>query len=452
LTSFSYDQQLSSGLELGGEIMDVSGDDDVRDHTSVLLAGRYARPDNSLQHAAHLLADDDGNVALWLDSRHEFRRLPTLRYGAFHFDSDIVWADWPIASGQSGVYARADGGNSRINFSTGYDYMQTETSAVSISATDTHSVFVTGNLRLRRAFNLGTSASLASREIVASVVDDQRIARLNVFAGLRTPLGGARFDVFSYEVNSDLAVNRRERSGASVGFNWRMPERIRLTTELRGETDKDNRGSKHRTELSALFRYDLFDDLTLGVRSGLYSSHGENYSEDDGLSLTADARWRFSPNWVASLSINRNRAVFEIDDLELYGRNGSAGHSSIWFALRYEERSGQPYPMFGRTEDGMSGAGAITGQVYFDLNRDSRRQPSEEVAVGAVVVLDGRYETRTDEQGRFVFTPVPTGAHEIMVLTEELPLPWGLDDETPRRVIARFRQTETVDFPLIVME
>jgi hypothetical protein len=90
--------------------------------------------------------------------------------------------------------------------------------------------------------------------------------------------------------------------------------------------------------------------------------------------------------------------------------------------------------------------------VFFDENGDSVRQARERAAVGATVVLDGRYQARTDEQGRYSFAPVPTGEHEVTVLTEELPLPWSLDDERPRPIVVRFRQTAEVSFPLVAIE
>jgi hypothetical protein len=107
--------------------------------------------------------------------------------------------------------------------------------------------------------------------------------------------------------------------------------------------------------------------------------------------------------------------------------------------------------MFGRAADGKAGTGGLTGLVFYDENRDSIRQPSERVVAGATIVLDGRYETRTDEQGRYSFAPVPTGSHEVTLLTEELPLPWGLDDERPRRVTVWFHKTGVIDFPVAII-
>ena len=59
-----------------------------------------------------------------------------------------------------------------------------------------------------------------------------------------------------------------------------------------------------------------------------------------------------------------------------------------------------------------------------------------------------RYRTVTDNDGRFEFGPVPTGAHEISVAVERVPLPWGLLDESPRRADVPLRGAAIVDIPL----
>ena len=42
----------------------------------------------------------------------------------------------------------------------------------------------------------------------------------------------------------------------------------------------------------------------------------------------------------------------------------------------------------------------------------------------------------------------PTGRHEIRLLTEDVPLPWGLDDERARPVEIGFRRESRLDFTL----
>ena len=282
LTTIGYEQRVNDRLELGAEMADVSDDDDIRDHTSLLLAGRYTSPGGTQQHAAHLLTDDEGNVGVWTDSRYEIGSRPTLRYGVFHFDREVVWADLPIARGQTGAYLRADTVRStRFNVSAGYDYLKTDLGGDLASASDAHSIFFTGSLRLRRALSLGINTHLTSRAITGLNDDDQTSKRLTAFALVRTLLGDARLEAFTDTLESDSASNERDRDGLGAVFNWRMPERVRLTTELRTESIDDLRGATRQSEISVLFRYDLLDNLTLGLNSSLYRHRDEAGVRDD---------------------------------------------------------------------------------------------------------------------------------------------------------------------------
>jgi hypothetical protein len=452
LTALAYEQSANEQLDLGAELVNLRGDTRIRDHTSMLLGARYNAADNSQEHAARLLADDDGNMGLWIDSRHELGSSSTFRYGAFSIDPELVWSSLPIANDQMGAYLRASTGNARYSLSGGYDYLETGIGSGSPVSTTSHAAFVSGSFRVRRALSLGFNAGLTNRNFDSATGDEQVISRINAFATIASRLGSTRLEVFSYDLDSDSPANQQARTGAAASLTWRMPQKIRLTTEFRVEQNEGQIGDSRRTELAALFNYDLFNNLSLGLNSRIYQTHGDSSAQDGGLSLSAQAGWTFHPNWHVSLSVNRNRTDFRNTGSNFFGIDSAVGESSVWLTVRYERQSGRPYPILGRAHEGMSGSGTISGQVFFDLNRDSIRQPSEEVAAGVVVLLDGRYETRTDEQGWYSFAPVPTGAHEVSVLLEELPLPWGLDDEAPRRVAAQLREVSTVDFPLVVIE
>jgi hypothetical protein len=151
------------------------------------------------------------------------------------------------------------------------------------------------------------------------------------------------------------------------------------------------------------------------------------------------------------LSLNHNRTALDAYDPNL-GSYSNIGDRTVWLTVGYARSAGRPYPLFGNAAGGKTGTGGLSGVVFYDENRDSIRQPSERVAAGATILLDGRYEVRTDEQGRYSFAPVPTGLHEVALLTEELPLPWGLDDERPQPAAVWFRQTAVLDFPLVIID
>jgi hypothetical protein len=295
------------------------------------------------------------------------------------------------------------------------------------------------------------NGSFANRSLTGDFIDEQTISRLNLFSSIAQQFGGLRLDLFADEITSPVPSNRRERQGAAASVDWRMPQRVRLMTELRVEDNLDQRGRTRRSELSTLFRFGLMGSVSLGLNASLYRTEGALYSEEDGISLSADASWSFLDRWTGTASIYQNEASVAAVDFLAGSMPGDAGTSSFWLSVRYEQASGQRFAEIGRRYDGTSGSGTLDGQVFFDANHDGIRQPSEEAAAGVTVVLDGRYETRTDQNGYYSFLPVPTGDHEIIVLMDNLPLPWGLEDETPRRARVAYRTTATVNFPLTVM-
>jgi hypothetical protein len=121
--------------------------------------------------------------------------------------------------------------------------------------------------------------------------------------------------------------------------------------------------------------------------------------------------------------------------------------TTLLLSVRYSRSSGRPFSVMGQQADS-KGYGEISGVVFYDANADGVRQAGEAVASGIFVYLDRRYETVTDNQGRYSFDPVASGPHEVILALEDLPLPWGLLDETPQRVNVSVRQRSEADFAL----
>jgi len=451
LSSLAVDREIGERFALGIEATSLRNDDDIRDHTSLLLGTRYRPTSDAREHAARLMRDDGGSIAFWSDSRHDLGSSTTLRYGIFHFDPEIVWADLPINRNQQGLYVQADAVNATLSVSGGYDYQRYGLETGAPSSYDKHSVFFNGSLRFSRALTLGLNSSLADRSLTGDFIDEQKVSRLNLFSSITQGYGGLRVDLFLDQITSPVALNRRERQSIAASVDWDMPERVRLMTELRVEDNLDQRGRTRREELSTLFRFGLMGNVSMGLNASLYRTAGELYEEEGGLSLSADASWSFLDRWTGTASLYRNQASVAAVDFLPGAMAGDTGTSSFWLSVSYRQASGRRYADVGRRYDGTSGSGTLDGQVFFDGNRDGVRQPSEEAAAGVIVVLDGRYETRTDQNGYYSFMPVPTGDHEVIALMDNLPLPWGLEDETPRRARVAYRTTATISFPLTVM-
>ncbi|MBT8122321.1 MAG: carboxypeptidase-like regulatory domain-containing protein, partial [Gammaproteobacteria bacterium] len=120
----------------------------------------------------------------------------------------------------------------------------------------------------------------------------------------------------------------------------------------------------------------------------------------------------------------------------------------VLLSIRRDMTSGRPFDRYG-ADTGKTGYGSVEGVVFYDENRDGIRQASERAAAGAVIYLDRRYRKVTDRDGRFEFTPVPVGQHSLSVAVEDLPLPWGLDDESPRPLSVNIRESASVSIPLV---
>ena len=105
-------------------------------------------------------------------------------------------------------------------------------------------------------------------------------------------------------------------------------------------------------------------------------------------------------------------------------------------------------PVVYGVDTGTRGVGRIDGEVFLDENDNGRRDGNEKPLPGITVYLDRRFTAVTDVDGRYEFGPVTTGPHEIQVAVWDAPLPWGLDDESPRIVNVGVRDRARFDFAL----
>ena len=118
---------------------------------------------------------------------------------------------------------------------------------------------------------------------------------------------------------------------------------------------------------------------------------------------------------------------------------------TVQLNARYEDSAGTPYP---RVAGGRSGSGRVMGSVFFDENGDGQRQANERGVAGVQVILDERMSAVTDGEGRYQFSLVPAGSHRIRILVERVPLPWGLDDDSPRELRLDVRGDARMEFGL----
>lgn len=74
-----------------------------------------------------------------------------------------------------------------------------------------------------------------------------------------------------------------------------------------------------------------------------------------------------------------------------------------------------------------------------------KRLSSEQCAANVMVLLDGWFATNIDAQGRFEFAYVTVGNRVLSVVSDNLPLPWGLKQDGRTEVCVFTHETTTVD-------
>jgi len=166
-----------------------------------------------------------------------------------------------------------------------------------------------------------------------------------------------------------------------------------------------------------------------------------------GVYGNVNATWRLSPQWSVLGTYYDNTdntaKLFVLDPLiPVINPSPTLRSRATLLSIRYEDRAGTSIaPIGGRPG---SPAGGIAGTLYLDLNDNGQRDPGESGVRNVTVVLNGRFQTRTDESGRFDFPFVAAGSQTITFIPDNLPLPWSLGDEK-FEVVVNARTTATLE-------
>jgi hypothetical protein len=83
--------------------------------------------------------------------------------------------------------------------------------------------------------------------------------------------------------------------------------------------------------------------------------------------------------------------------------------------------------------------------VYLDRNANELLDANETGAANVTVLLDGRYSARTDAQGRYEFPAVAAGRHVLVVVPDNLPLPWIIPGDGAIPILVETRKRTTRD-------
>ena len=442
LAALGLSHALDSNWSAGAHMIALNDSDDVEDHETVAMALQYRSVDDRHRYTGHVLGGTQGGEGVWLDGDNRLGRWRH-RYGLFRLEPEIRWSDASVTDDQQGLYSRSELRAPRYNVTVGTDFSENNVKDRNDRPQSrTSNVFVTGNRRLRRQSSAGGTLSLNHvdpRNDLAG--EDAHVLRLSGYIQRRFRPGNSRLELFLADIED--SGDNGNAYGLVWDQDWDLLPALSLSTTLE-HLQSTGLDDERSDRASILFRHEVSPTFNWNGSGSYTRIERDSRSDSDNYNATLGAAWRFLPQWDARLDLTWTRAE---EDADLLGNEFRETEKTLLLSIRHTRKRGRPMLAVG-SQTGGSGFGTIRGQVFYDANRDGIRQAGERAASGVFVYLDRRYERVTDADGRFEFTPVPAGEHTLSLPVEDLPLPWGLDDETPVPVDVPVRVTREVQIGL----
>ena len=436
---WAVEHERSSGSSSGYGSLSAGSPTDVALYRSTQLGRAWSDGPWSFQFRAirseRSHADDDAKAPLgwwmqadWKSGAQEHSA------GAYRLGPHLRWAALELPNDLQGVYYRGQWSRRLWSLEGGVDRLGSieQPSAQGFYAT------VFGRWRLSRWHTV--SAGAGSREFLGS--------GSSVFVDWRW-----LNDLGSSGLRWEEDVNDKQRTRwVRYDQDWDMSQVLPFSTASSSVgvgAEHDEMGTwRDLLSLSLSWSVPLFERLgfrgTLGTERS--SGHWSQRSYNMGLS------WQLNPRWqvegYVNQSVGRTRGSLVLDPLAMPGA-ADVRHDgrSVYVVARYAMSSGSPTQLMG-ARPGQQGGGTIRGVVYFDANRSGTQEAGETAAAGLTVVLDDRYVTVTDAQGRFEYPLVASGVHRVTLEKGSLPLPWGTREEAETSMEIKVRQTTVISIGL----
>jgi hypothetical protein len=375
---------------------------------------------------------DGPATGLWADALWRTDRWRNTA-GVFRFDPNLRWGTSLIASDLQGFYWQGD--TSTRQWQAGYALELTD----SVSATGAgRSAYLsaTGRYSTDTRNTLGASLSLRA------ITSPGQAAQLT---------WDRRSDWGQTQWRADLSralYGRTTRLGVEQA--WAVAYPATFATSLAWERISGNAMPSTGWIWGVLGSAPVLQQWSLDA-----SVRGANRS-DGARSLNANIglAWKGYEGWSLALRYTATRGQEPLSPLVLSALSAATlpavivtpSSRGLQLLLRYEGNAGSATAPIGGTPG--TGSGGIAGTVYFDEDNNGRRGATEGGVPAVTIILDRRYVTRTDAQGRYEFPYVAAGDHLIEISADNVPLPWTPVSRAPQRTSVFVRQQGTLDFPV----
>jgi len=425
---------------LGAQFWNTNDPEEGESHQSYSGVLEYRDDYLSKNLQMHFLGDSEGNIGLWLDNEFKYGKWNHYT-GAFYFEPELLWTDVSIDNDREGLYWRSDRKSFRWRWTLGSEISKNNLDEdPEIAGNIKTASFVNGTWQFRRKTQFGGSLNLNTTHADSGTAeDDNNIYGLKGFTVHQFSAGTSRLQL-SLNKN-DAPEDDETLYGVLWDHGWRVPFLSRLNTDIEYSWT-DNKEDELSLRLSA--EKSLLADVKITGTAQRVIAEANTIGKWSGTSLSFGLSWQLHRNWLISCNADYNRNMIDPENEDSTTIDGT----TVSFSISYSRASGrQPY-LYGRST-GNLGRGRISGKVFLDENKDGKQGINEKALKNILVYLDGRFTTETDYDGKFEFWPVASGDHHISIGIEDVPLPWGLDDESQRRVYVPVRGEGKIDFALI---
>lgn len=354
----------------------------------------------------------------WLDFAHSGGGL-TQSFGAFHIDPHLAWGNQLITSDVQGGYYRLDYQSRRWLADFGIDEVR------SVSGAGSSITFVNAAARYQLSRDAGAGGVLDLRR-----GDGAGAWSLETYLDGVNAHGTARLQA-DHAHEGDASD-----SSLTLQQSWNVRAGARLSSSLALERSRG--GTAPGAPPDATFaRLALYGggDLTarLSLDGSVQWAHALAGRAPSVLAADVSVNAQLARHWALLLTYYASRvgawtplAVTSPLAPPTAAPQAAVGERGVFLTVRYQSAQGAHFVPLGGAPG--QGSGRLSGVVFLDANENGRCDAGESGAPNVTVVLDGRYSVRTDAKGRFHFPAVASGAHELTVQADTLPLPWTLNE------------------------
>ena len=368
-------------------------------------------------------------TGLWIDTKTKTGAVMQ-NVGLFRLDKNLSWGYTPISNDIQGAYYRANYNSRQWILDGGIDAVS------SLSGAGLDGILYTGSLRYQVNHTLGLGGSATYRQ------SEKDAGSAYIFTDMLNKYGTGRAQLDTSIENNDQFTR------LTLSQGWDLSTGARLSNSVSGGFESN--AGQHINHIGAALNggSDLFNNVSWNGNLSYDKSNGTGFNQT--VSANIDLTARINNHWslVSSYLDNRNANanLFTTQPLIPVPINTFVSTSSAFFVtLRYEDRGGTPTAPIGGKMG--AAAGAISGYLFFDENDNGVSDANERPAQNVTILLDGKFSIRTDLQGRFEFPLVATGSHSIIVVSDNLPLPWIVGDSGKRTVNVSTRETSNINIP-----